>query len=331
MPHHLLIDAPDAAPYRLLCEPLEPGWKVEAIARHQPGFAAALSRATAMVTQTWGADTPPATRLQLLQLPGAGYDAIDFSALPSQCTVCNVYEHEIGIAEYVVLAILEWEIRLSRMDARLREGRWRDGFVLGAPLHGELFGKRVGIIGYGHIAQEVIRRLKPFGVEIWVRTRTPPSQGGIDNVGDMDTLGEMLEACDYVLVACPLTEQTRGLIGAEELGQMLPSAVIINVARGQIIAEEALFTACRDRRIGGAVIDTWYRYPDPSGGTEQICPPSSYPFETLDNVTMSPHASGWSAGLLRRRFAVMADNLNRLERSEPLRNVLRAPGAPPPA
>ena len=103
------------------------------------------------------------------------------------------------------------------------------------------------------------------------------------------------------------------------------------VARTRALSEEALYAACRDGAIGGAVIDTWYRYPDPSGGRGGPCLPSRLPFETLGNVVMTPHASGWSAGLLERRWTVIADNLLRLERGEPLLNLLRPPAGVSPA
>jgi phosphoglycerate dehydrogenase-like enzyme len=103
---------------------------------------------------------------------------------------------------------------------------------------------------------------------------------------------------------------------------MKPTAVIINVARGTLIDEKALFEACRKRTIGGAVIDTWYRYPRQG----VLCgEPSAYPFRELDNVIMTPHASGWTEGLLPRRCRFIAANLDRLARNEPLLNVVRQP------
>ena len=327
----LILDGYDDRRGALLEERLGAGWTVAAGRRGDPAdvLAARLSVADAVVTQYWTVDAPAAPRLRLLQLPGAGFDAIDFGAVPAGCAVCNVYEHEIGISEYVAAALLEREIGLRRMDARLRRGEWCDGFVLGAPLHGELYGKTVGFVGYGRIARATARRLAPFGVRVAARTRSPDPHGpGADLVADlagMDRLDDMLPAIDYLVIACPLDESTRGLIDARRLALLPRRAVVVNVARGPILDEEALFAACRDETIGGAIIDTWYRYPDPSGGRGQRRAPSRYPFETLDNVLMTPHASGWSAGLLDRRWTVIADNLLRLERGEPLRHLLRAP------
>ncbi len=334
----LILDGYDEDRGALLSARLGPGWTVTAGRHADPRevLASRLAAAEAVVTQYWGAGLPPAPRLRLLQLPGAGFDAIDFEAVPAGCAVCNVYEHEIGISEYIVAALLEREIGIARMDASLRRGEWRDGFVLGAPLHGELHGRTAGFVGYGRIARETARRLAPFGVRVAARTRSPdPSGPGAELVADlagMDRLDDMLPEVDYLIIACPLNDTTRGLIDGRRLGRLRGAAVVVNVARGPIIDEEALYAACRDGTIGGAIIDTWYRYPDPSGGVAgERRLPSRFPFETLANVVMTPHASGWSAGLLDRRWSVIADNLLRFERGEALRNVLPRPAGASPA
>ncbi len=141
----------------------------------------------------------------------------------------------------------------------------------------------------------------------------------------MQGLQALLAESDYVVIACPLSDETRGLIDADALAHVQDSAVIINVARGEIIDERALFDACQKRAIGGAVIDTWYRYPTAGDPETERCLPSRYPFQRLDNVIMTPHASGWSRGLLHRRWRVMIDNFNRRARGEPLMNVVHAP------
>ena len=98
---------------------------------------------------------------------------------------------------------------------------------------------------------------------------------------------------------------------------MKPGAVLINVARGALIDEQALFEALRERRIGGAALDTWYRYPSPE---EPAVRPAERPFHELDNVVMTPHCSGWTEGLMARRFALIGDNLERLAAGRPLLN-----------
>jgi phosphoglycerate dehydrogenase-like enzyme len=138
----------------------------------------------------------------------------------------------------------------------------------------------------------------------------------------MAALAEAAAEADFLLVTLPLDAQTRGVIDARVLGAMKPTGVILNVGRGPTIDEEALYLALRDRRIGGAIIDTWYDYPPQAGAATAVHAPSRFPFRELDNILMSPHASAWTEALAARRCAVIADNLDRLARGEPLRNVV---------
>jgi phosphoglycerate dehydrogenase-like enzyme len=279
-----------------------------------------LQRADAMVSMDWPADMPPAPRLRLLHLPGAGTDGIAFDAVPKAATVCNVFEHEIGIAEYVLAAMLQWAIGIPAMDRALREDKWH-GSHLSGPRHGELYGQILGIVGYGRIGSEVARRARAFGMTVRACSRTPRAGDGlVDRVHGMDELADLLAVSDFLLLSLPLDASTKGLIGAAQLHRMKRSAVLINVARGALVDERALFTACRERSIGGAVLDTWYRYP-PQG--ELLGPPSSLPFRELDNVIMTPHASGWTKGLRPRRCRFIAATLDRLARGDPLQNVVR--------
>lgn len=289
-------------------------------------YAEALAEADATVAMTWSASTPPAPNLKLLQLPGAGWDRLDFDEVPAQTSVCNVFEHEIGIAEYVLATMLMWEIRPERMDAGLRADDWSTSGWGGGGLHGELFGKTLGIVGYGRIGRETARRARAFGMHVRACSRTPRSDELVESCDGMDRLDEMLGASDYVLVSMPLTASNPNLFDADRLAAMRPDGVIINVSRGGLIDEQALYDALNDRRIGGAVIDTWYNYP--KGGRPTA--PSHLPFAELDNIIMTPHASAWSAGLLSRRWRWIGENLNRLARGEPLENVIRAPGGPAP-
>jgi phosphoglycerate dehydrogenase-like enzyme len=97
-------------------------------------------------------------------------------------------------------------------------------------------------------------------------------------------------------------------------------AVLINVGRGAVVDERALYAALRDRRIASAVIDTWYVYPSSDAPHP---PPGNLPFHDLDNVVMTPHFSGWTTGLIARRRRTMAQNVRRLARGEPLVNVVK--------
>ena len=302
---------------------LDTVWDIEVVDTDDlAAFERALARADAMVSMDWKWDLPSASRLKLLQLPGAGTDAIDFSRAPAGTTICNCFEHEIGIAEYVLGAMLEWTIGIRRMEQQFRQGSWAGSYLCG-PRHGELHGKTLGIVGYGRIGREVARRARPFGMRIIACTRSPQPDELADRVDDMERFGALLAESDFIVVTPPLNEQTRGLFDERALAAMRATAVIVNVARGAIIEEGALYNALKQRRIGGAILDVWYRYP-PQGQSEGPRP-SSYPFQELDNVLMTPHASAWTDGLLPRRNAAVAANLNRLARGEPLLNVVRRP------
>jgi phosphoglycerate dehydrogenase-like enzyme len=303
---------------------LDTEWDIQVVDTEDlPAFDRALAHADAMVSMSWKWELRQASNLKLLQLPGAGTDEIDFARVPPETAICNCYEHEIGIAEYVLGAMLEWTVAARRMDSQFRQGSWAGSYLCG-PRHGELFGKTLGIVGYGRIGREVAKRAKPFGMRVVACTRSPrPDAAFADRVDSMERFGDLLAEADFIAVTAPLNEQTRGLFDRRAFASMRRSAVIINVARGAIIDEHDLYHALAERRIGGAIIDVWYRYPPQ--GQPQGPRPSVFPFHELDNVLMTPHASAWTDGLLPRRNRAVATNLNRLARGEALLNVVRAP------
>lgn len=308
----------------LLPQFLDTPWEIEVVdPEDSAALEHAIAHADAMVSMSWKWQLRSASHLKLLQLPGAGTDEIDFTRVPQGTAVCNCYEHEIGIAEYVLGTMLEWTIGARHMDQTFRQGNWAGSYLTG-PRHGELFGKTLGIVGYGRIGREIAQRAKPFGMRVIACTRSPgPDVASADRVDGLDHFGDLLAEADFIAIAAPLNEQTRGLFDQRAFAGMRRTAVIINVARGAIIDERALFEALAQRRIGGAIIDVWYQYPPQ--GQPQGPRPSLLPFHELDNVVMTPHASAWTDGLLPRRNRAVAMNLNRLARGEPLLNVVRAP------
>ena len=269
-----------------------------------------------MEIQRPGGTLPP---VALVQLPGAGADRIDLSCLSPETTVCNVFEHEYPIAEYVLATMLEWEIRLSAMRASFSAETWPK-LAGQTALHGELYGKTLGVVGFGRIGREAAKRAAAFGMKVIAVARRPDG-GPADEVHPTEALLSVLPRCDYVLDTSPLTEGTEGLFGEEAFAAMKPTAVVINVGRGGTIDEKALYEALSTKAIGGAVIDVWYQYPR-SGETD--LPPSKYDFFGLDNVIATPHASAITPQLWERRAATIAENIRRLKAGEPLLNVVRA-------
>ncbi|MEQ1881018.1 MAG: 2-hydroxyacid dehydrogenase [Burkholderiales bacterium] len=318
----LLIKKPDNdGRLELIPDYLQTSWAIEVADPDDPDdMAQKLLGADAMISMSWKKGMPPAPRLRLFQLPGAGTDDIAFEEMPAYTNVCNVFEHEIGISEYVISAMLQWVIGIPKMDAALRRDEWWGSHLTG-PRHGELHAQTLGIVGYGRIGQEVARRARAFGMNIIACSRTPRGADEfVASVAPMEQLPGLLGNADFVLLAMPLNSSTVDLIGTEQIALMKPTAVLINVSRGALINERSLFEACRRRQISGAIIDTWYHYP--SQGNARV-EPSAFPFRELDNVLMTPHSSGWTEGLRPRRCRVMAENLDRLARNEPLVNVVQ--------
>jgi phosphoglycerate dehydrogenase-like enzyme len=283
-------------------------------------LAPALAEAEIVVGLDWRAGFPPAPRLRLLQCIATGVDRMDLAAVPRGVTVCNTLGHETPIAEYVMMTMLNLTHRLFQTVLSFRAGSWEASLQGGGTRHGELLGQTVGIVGYGGIGREVARRAAPFGVRLLAANRSPIGDAApVERVYSLAELDRMLPQCDVVVIACALAAETQGLIDARRIALMKPGAVLINIARGQVIDEEALYAALRDGRLGGAAIDVWWRYPTPA---EPQARPSRFPFHELPNVLMTPHSSSFTEGTAERRFGAITGNIERLARGEPLINVV---------
>ena len=265
-----------------------------------------------------------AKRLKLVQVPGAGLDRIDRAALAAGTALANVYGHEVGIAEFVIGAMLAMTRSFCRIDASLRRGAWESQWGVGGtppPPWPELAGQTLGILGYGRIGQALARRARAFDMDVCAIRRdvSRSPADGLSLLGGPEALDDVLRRADYLAVTLSLNEQTRGLIGERELALMKPTARLINVARAAIVDEDALYRALAERRIAGAALDVWYRYPKEPGPTL----PARRPFHELDNVLMTPHVSGWTEGMLEARAALIAENIQRTARGEPPLNLIR--------
>lgn len=287
----------------------------------RPGEREHYTTADVIVANKLSASEPDPKQLRLFHAPAAGTDAIDTSRLPKGASLCNCFGHEDAIAEYVMTALLLRHVPIARADERLRQGHW--DYWAGRPgaLRTELGRQTMGLLGFGHIGKAIAARAKAFAMRVVVANRTEVAVGGlVDESFTLDQLPAFMGRADAVVVSLPLTGGTRGLVGAKALAAMRPNGIIVNVGRGPVIDERALYDALTGNRIGGAVIDTWYTYPTPDAPSTH---PSRLPFHTLANIVMTPHMSGWTEGTVRRRQQTMADNINRLAQGKPLVNVLR--------
>lgn len=290
-------------------------------AADDPAFDRQIEGADVLVAMRFQRPPGAAPRIDLLHVPGAGLDRIAFDALHPDTVVCNAFEHEIPIAEFVSLAMLQHEIGLGALQSAFDSERWSAAYRARAP-HGELHGKTQGIIGFGRIGQCIAARARAFGMNVVALDKHAyPGKPALpaDRLLALSQIDELLAIADYLVIACPLNDATLGLIDAPAFARMKPDAVLINVSRAPIVDEDALYAALSTQRISAAYLDVWYRYPI---GADDDVPPSRHRFEALPNAICTPHSAAWTQGLFARRYASIAKNINRLRNGELLHNVV---------
>ncbi|MFD8523397.1 2-hydroxyacid dehydrogenase [Streptomyces capillispiralis] len=271
-------------------------------------------------------DARRAARLRLVHVVGAGYDGIPLDALHPRVTVATTHHHGRSIAEHVLMSVMMLSRDVLGADRALRAGRWRNVAVDPTlPFGTTVRGRRVGVIGFGETGTEVARLCQAAGMRIRAVRRDPsapyPADLRPDWVGGDDRLPDLLADSDVVVVTVPLGAATEGLIGPAELAAMGSGALLVNVARGPVVQEQALYEALRSGTIAGAALDVWWSGPPDA--------PSRLPFHELPNVLMTPHHSGHTADTFAARATEIAANIDRLERGDALGNVVRAPAPAP--
>ena len=237
--------------------------------------------------------------------------------------VANTFHHERSIAEYVLAAATMLRRDVLAQDRALRRDVWATSvYDATIPQLNTLRDSRVGFVGFGHIGQctwELFRALGSSGAAVTGSGRLDAKAYGLDWAADVSKLDRLLDESDVVVVSAPLTPATTGMIGAAQLRALGPDGVLVNVGRGPLVAERALYDALLNGDIRAAAIDVWYRYP---AGPGDRSAPSDLPFAELANVLMTPHSSGVTTDTFRGRVDDIAANIGRLARGEPLRNVV---------
>jgi phosphoglycerate dehydrogenase-like enzyme len=177
----------------------------------------------------------------------------------------------------------------------------------------ELTDQTCGIIGYGNIGTEIGKRAKAFGMRV-IATRSNPQAPSeyVDEVLSNEQLPELLAQSDYVVVTAPLTAQTKGMLGKTQFEQMKPSAVLINIARGQLVKEQELIEALQVGTIAGAGLDVFEKEPLPE----------SSPLWELENVILTPHSAGIFSRLEKNSFNFFLAQLQRFIKGEELKNIV---------
>jgi phosphoglycerate dehydrogenase-like enzyme len=215
--------------------------------------------------------------------------------------------HGIPIAEFVIAYLLAYSKRLPSLYKLQNEHDWQRGL----PIQ-ELFDKTLLIIGTGGIAQEIAVRAKAFGMRIFGSSRQSKPLPNFDKVVGANEWKELLPEADFVVIATPLTPETKGMIDVDTLRLFRPDSYLINIARGAIVDESALTKALQESWIAGAALDTVF--------TEPL--PVESPLWTLPNIFITPHCSGNSPRVKERTVALFLDNFNRYHQGKPLRNVV---------
>ena len=296
----------------------------EVLVDDEAGIVSQLADVDVLVSMGFSARMAAAApRLRLVQVPGAGLDRIDRSALRSGTYLANAYGHETGIAEYIIGSMIALTRSFGRLDTKLRQGLWESQWAVGAaapPLWPELAGKTLGILGFGHIGETLASRAIAFHMQVCAIRRQAQGEtpAGLLFVGGPEQLDDVLRLADYVAVTLPLSSATRNLIDDRRLRLMKPTAFVINVARAEIFDEAALYGALASGSLAGAALDVWYHYPISAEPTQ----PASQPFHQLENVMMTPHVSGWTEGMLNARARLIAENIERTARGETPLNAI---------
>ena len=229
------------------------------------------------------------SRLCAIGRCGVGYDNVDLNACTKSGIAVYITPQGVvrPVAESILLLVLALSHRLLQKDRLVRQGRWAESTH---PLGREPRDRIVGTIGLGNIACEAVRLLRVLEVRRFLAFDPyASSQRGRELCVEMVSLDELLRASDYVLVNCPLTPETRGLLGKDQLARMKPDAVLINTARGPIVDEAALIEALQAGRIAGAALDVFEKEPLSANS----------PLAAMENVILTSHSIAWTEELFR--------------------------------
>lgn len=220
---------------------------------------------------------------------GVGCDNVDLAACTEKDIAVFITPAGVvrPVAESIVLLVLALSHNLVWKDRLVRSGRWAEST---RALGREPRERIVGTIGLGHIAREAVRLLKPFGVKRFLAFDPYVSGAEAKDLGvELLAIEEVIQLSDYLLVNCPLTAQTRHLIGEREFNWMKPDAMLINTARGPIVEQRALVEALETKKIRAAALDVFESEPLDPGS----------PLMALDNVILTSHSIAWTEELFR--------------------------------
>lgn len=245
-----------------------------------------------------------ASKLRLVQLISAGYDHVDIEAArKAKVPVANNGgANAIAVAEHTIMLMLAVQKRLVRFHNDVVAGKWRAGNPNESRIY-ELAGKTLGIVGLGNIGKKVARRAAAFDMAVQYYDIARLTEDQEDALGARFVLlEELLRTSDVLSLHVPLTDATRRMLSARELGMMKRSAIVINTCRGPVVDEDALHRALAQGQIAGAGLDVFVEEP----------PAPSHPLFALPNVTLTPHSAGPTWENWTARFRNGFDNIQRV-------------------
>ncbi|TDE32763.1 2-hydroxyacid dehydrogenase [Actinomadura sp. 6K520] len=250
-----------------------------------------------------------ARRLAFVQMPAVGTDSLDVAALTAAgVPVANAAGFNArGVAEWAVGAAFALCRHLAWADRGVRAGGWPQMEVV-ARRPRELHTQRVGIVGFGAIGAEAARLFTALGCAVSYWTRRPRPEA----VARYRELDDLLAQSDILVLALPLTDETRGLIGPERLALMPEGALLVNVARGGIVPDDAILAALESGRLAGAALDVFDEEPLPEG----------HPLRSHEEVLLSPHSAGSSVQSQLNLVSVVRDNVTAAVRGHEVQNVI---------
>jgi phosphoglycerate dehydrogenase-like enzyme len=253
---------------------------------------------------------------------------IPFAGLPQETrtlmldfpdvAVPNLHHNAAPAAEMAITLMLAAAKFILPNDRALRQHDWRPRYRPNPTV--VLEGKTTLILGYGAIGRRVAETCRGLGMQV-IATRRHVPERPPEHVYPPEALPTLLPQANILIIALPLTAETEGLIGEEELRLLPPESVLVNVGRGPVVNEKALYDALCDSTLHAAGLDVWYNYPGDEASRANT-PPAAYPFHRLDNVVMSPHraGSGGAEEVELRRMADLARLLNAAAKGEEMPN-----------
>jgi phosphoglycerate dehydrogenase-like enzyme len=234
-----------------------------------------------------------------------------------QLKVYNLHHNAAPTAEMAIALLMAAAKFLVPIDRDFRAHNWSPRYQSNPSLL--LEGKTALILGFGHIGQRVGRFCQALGMQVIGVRRRPDAPLVCEVQAEIHpptNLDQLLPRADTLIITTPYTSETDHLIEEQQLALMIPGGILVNVGRGRIVDQTALYHALSDGTLGAAGLDVWYRYPG-SPEERSSTPPADYPFDELDNIVMSPHRGGDSRDTEMLRMHHLAELLNALHNGSP--------------